>query len=630
MKMKTKSLASVLIIELAVILLSAMSCQNTKDTKKTNVGIYYLTLFRKPGWSPADRNIFINLFSTRGMNKLFQLNGVSSFEEFQNQRYMFLEANCDFNEFDPSFQYTSKERASELSRTTGADIKIMRPVWYKVDGEKLSPYSTQIVLWNGLIHDLHTIPMIKKERIHPLLGVIMLILLILQTMTARRNVSKTQMSRGGIVTVMLIAVCLNGAIMYGLYRLGGTTFKKISYEPIQGSEYQIDLSPIEEPYFGEPALSIIDNAKKSVERETVGLLNSAGRRKNVNMAQSFLNRAMSLSAHSDPQSLNRAISYLSRAIDYQFKPDAFLELANCYMLLAQNNVNTLLNLVRAEAILNTIPSQTGFREYKNEISMLLASVKYLLQEKNTAIALVEKADNLRFNMNSSEKYWEAKYLIEKDANTKIDYADELIRLSPDNPRYYLYKGVAASLAGNNHIAFESLERATKMNASYVLAKDALEKLNMGDLTPLFESFKEEDFSTESSSLPFHNSFVYADALTMGTVDAESTIQVADLDKLYPKGPIMKYGLAGVLGLRKSNIRRILGIIVFLFLANFLVTLFAMRLSQNNMSMGAISFWCLVLIIAFYTLSWGISTKIAWIYIFLTYSMNAQAIRNIIK
>jgi len=612
-----------------VLVLSGMSCQK-KDTKKSSAALYYFTLLRKPAWTPADRHVFINLFTTRGMNRLLQMNDMGSFQEFQHDRSSIPEATCDFNEFDPSFNFTRESRALELSGLAGADIKIVRPVWFKAEGEKLSPYATQIVLWNGLIHDLYSIPMTRKERIHPLLGIIMLILLVIQTRAARSNVSTLNMSRFATIVVMLIALVINGAIMYGLYMLGGKTFKKITYEPSGSSEFVTDLEALGEPYFGEPSFSVIKNAKESVKKETLELINSAGSRENSSLARTFLSRAKSLSSRGDVKSLNRSIAFLKRSLEYQFNSAAFIELANCYMLLGEANVNTLLNLVRAEAVLNTIQSMEGFRGVKNEISMLLSSVKYLQQDKETAVALVEKVESFRFHLNNSERYWEAKYHIETDDQVKVDIADELIRLSPDNPRYYLFKGVAASQTGNNRVARDCIERATKMNPEYSLARNILHKFQRNALTPLFESFEEAELQAEPDNLPFHETYQYADVLTLGKVDAASTLQMTDLDKLYPKSPMWKYGLAGVTGVRKSDTRRIAAIIVYLLVVAVLISLFAVRLSENYLSMGAINFWCLVFVIALYTLFWGISTKTAWIYIFLTYFINIQTIRNSVK
>jgi tetratricopeptide (TPR) repeat protein len=598
-----------------LIFLLFVACGNDSKSDDHIIVYRYFKLLVKSDWTLEDRTSFIQLFSTRGLNKFLQVHNFSSFSDFDAHKRSIPEASCDFNELDPSFKVTQKNDAKKLSLILKGDVRIIRPVWY-AKGEIIQPFVTQLVLKDELIYDLKIVPVEKKESIHPILGIIFSILLVTQ-MRLRRNIfNNTRMNRFVVFLLMLGTLIIVSGFFYGLYQLGGTSFKKVVFNPRPGFHYGTNWDLIDTPYGGEQGVGIIENALRIVKTETNELLQRSREGSDLAIAQSFFDRGISSAIQADYQNTNKAITLLTRAIENNFGATAFIELARCYLALGEQNINPLLNFIRAEGILNTIVNNDSFKGYKPQINALLSIIHKLKNEEAKAQEYYSQIPNRAENL-SNEIFLEVKLYLEKNQAIKMAISDQLISLSPENPRYYIFKGIAAQQTGRDDIARLSFQVAIDKNSEYQFAntvmndfihKKQLSYVNLRDNSILIE---------EPATLPFHSLFIFADVLTANYPEADLSLQKQTLNSiLFPIAPLRKYGFVGVLGLRKSDARRISALIIF---ATVLIIGIVKWFNYNHYRTSVqYSFWFFIFIISLYTCWWGIDGKESWTWIIVIF------------
>lgn len=439
--------------------------------------LQYLTLVTQTEWTPDAKHEFVGLFSVRGLNQLLALHGIKSFEEFESKRRSLYEGI-------ETSALVRQEQQVAPSNVDGTPADVVTATWRVGQIGSAQYRLARFVLVDNRIHDIQAVAGQRSTSLTPfsvVLGVAVIVFGLV--------VIPIRMRGGRVGSLGLVAWIVFGSLGWIAFRKiaegGGVEqmFRDEHYRPNPNLQFDAGLPPKDGPYPGPARAALDDAARQLIDAEMVGLsatMTSA----NVSarpIAASFRARGLELGAKADAESCRQAAEALYRSARTMYQPITMVDLAYYMVCQAQGGVNPELNLLRANAILDLVPkfpSKDETPKSGEALQTRTAAVRILV------LLVSRKADEVRsmkplIEGKDDERALEAAFLLEPDVNKALLLVDELIRLSPNNAKYYRYKGLTASKAGQAGLAAASLTRAVAMNAAFDEAKLDLNALTQG-------------------------------------------------------------------------------------------------------------------------------------------------------
>ena len=196
-----------------------------------------------------------------------------------------------------------------------------------------------------------------------------------------------------------------------------------------------------------------------------------GSKSNRTMAKSLHKQGIKYGNKGDPESVKRAIVYLHKSLSYQYSRETLIDMAHYFSCLGYSGVNVELNFIRSNGILDglQISKKDKPQDYVESSSVRIinyARMGDLEKARRQFSKLNDFMSGEHEGTKKNERFLEARYFMESDWPTRLSIAEELIRSSPGNPKYYDYKGIACYHTHEHELARQCFERAVAMNKEY--------------------------------------------------------------------------------------------------------------------------------------------------------------------
>ncbi|MFQ5650993.1 MAG: tetratricopeptide repeat protein [bacterium] len=595
------------------------SCSGKKIEPNPTVETYFELLDKKE-WSTKDKADFIALFSIRGLNQLLQSYDAKSFGEFEKKR---TREQARYGTID-----VFSGQASGHRYTSG---------WQRKELHRKKVYLTRFDLLQGArIHDVQT----KQARatyvpgagviIFRVVYVIGFILGIIVVITA---FSEDEGCGGCVFSIVLIAIISGvGQCATGVK----DPFKPPEVLLADGERFDDAMKTLKGPYAGQDTSTVHATIQQKVIEVSEALgRNRAGNNFNTTMARSFKEKGLEALLSEEVESKQKAIAHLFRSLNYQSNAETFVDLAYAYTSLGRVGENPDANFYISSAILDYVARRENFSSENPEQQVRAIAVKSInlvysgnkrqakaLWASLTAALANQPENNGEDGLNKDERSLEARYLLEEDAHKRLALADDLIRRSANNPRYYNYKGIASYHAGDDEIAKRSFERAIAIQPGYQDAQMNLKAVQTSHKPRFGISLVSSRLKNVAPDFPYRAVYAYSDLLTPTAGIAKTLAAAAEsstppgasansADEPEPEQAeegesFWKTGLVGVWHLRASNGRKTGAVLGFLFVAWIVLTFSFFFYDDLLYDDGAIIFWQIVTAGALYFVVWGFS------------------------
>jgi tetratricopeptide (TPR) repeat protein len=425
-----------------------------------------------------------------------------------------------------------------------------------------------------------------------------------------------------ILTIILIIV----AIIQGVDK---------TYQSIDGRQFDPNLVFEEEPYPGpsqirceEAVIARMNDILTSIKEEARG---------NESLANTFAQRGRQYILKSDAGSLIQALDFMKRSVQYKFDNNMVIDVAKILNELALQDVQPESNRMTALSILRSpvLQHQNFLRK-----ECVLSLVMLFNGQINSAKKKFENTKGIfnstsQIDLETKLSFYETYFYIEKDNNKRIEIANELILLEPDNVKYYYLKAVANFAAGNDDVGRRSIERARAMNRNYsfstteqklldytlpdryksnVVAPQLPERMTFEAVVPFEDvlAFVGGSFEPFETELVISETLLAADSSSQNQENGKITVELGDESK-----PFAKKGLVGVWKLRKNSGKKAGAVFLYIVLL-FLVAGIIYGIAEEAVwEAGAVFFTEFISITLLYFFWWGVRGIGSWIWMGVT-------------
>lgn len=228
---------------------------------------------------------------------------------------------------------------------------------------------------------------------------------------------------------------------------------------------------------------------------------------NVALATALRNRGVEYGNKSDAESIKQAIINLHQSLEYENSTATFIEIAYFFSCLAHSGVNPELNLIRSDGILNGLNISEGDERSCIQSTSLKALNHIRRGDSGKAGKIFSSLRQFISDKNDDRKKChiaiEVEFLLEEDWNKKVKISEDLVRISPQNPRYYNYMGLSKFHTNKRELSKQCFERAVAINREYLPALRNLKLLRQKQVPKIeIVSNFEKQSSSEPDNFPY--------------------------------------------------------------------------------------------------------------------------------
>ena len=626
---KTDRLFIVIIAMALSLSAGAVGCERVKVVQTYTQPIQkFFDLMSKTEWSPEDKKEFLDLFTIRGLNQFLSSQGVASFEELETKR---LQSRPWTGKLTIARRVTEDKEATASLAVPG---RVISSAWQT---EKTADLAQKYFVAQSIFIDKRLYDLQVKDAL----------------MTTRPTLASVAVGAGIVFYALYFFFSTRrkgcfaalwfwiivGTVVQNFQEGQGWRGVVLSKEfaPRPDDPFSQSLPVTSTPYPGPPRGALQEGIQQGISDE-IRVLRLAGEASNERtiLAQSLRDRALERGARGDAESTRQAVTDLHRSLMQRYSHLTMIDLAYFMSCLGQLGVNPELNSLRAESILSDVQN-----------SDVSGPDESLVLGRSTAVQIINllatdgpgDASNLPVRLETmikrtdtlarDERVLEARYLLASDWAARASIADELVRASPNNTRYYDYKGLAAWGTNDTRMATASFERALAINAAYSPARGNLTRLKKQEGGPEqgLRTSEKPTWEAEPEGYPFYRLAVFRDLMNPPVAAlapaGESVPGVTGTPAGSPSPSFWKAGLAGTWNLRSTTWKRIPAIFGFMFLSSFIMAIIGAACNEGLVSAPGTFFWGLVLGLVLYVVGWGVDGL--WSYVILViYSIQAGA------